>query len=671
MGGSNFTIVLIFLSFLTFILVEAQKVHHPLDPLTPFELNQIKTLVTNSHQNATFHYVGLDEPSKHKVLSWSLQNRPNERLNPRRAFVIVRVDSKSREILIDLSKNLILSDKVYRGNGYPTLNFEEQTLAGELPLTYAPFMDSIAKRGLNISEVLCQAFTIGWYGEKNTKRVVRVMCYYMDGTINFYMRPIEGVMTTVDLDEMRIVDYRDRLIVPMAKAHGTDYRESKQNPPFDTGIKAMTILQQDGPSFSLDGNHVRWANWQFHLGFDMRAGPIISLASIYDHDKDRYRRVMYKGYISELFVPYQDMTEEWYFRTYLDAGEYAFGICAVPLEPSKDCPKNAKFLDVYYTTGDGTPAKIPRAFLCVFERYAGDVMWRHTEAAVPGDTVEVRPDVTLVVRMVSTVANYDYTIDWEFKQSGSIKATVSLSGILASKGSAYTHTSQIKEEIYGTLLAENVIGTRHDHFLSFHLDLDIDGVANSLMKTHLQTVRVTDESSPRKSYWKVVNEVAKTESDAKIRFGSGPAEIVVVNPNKQTKVGNDFGYRLIPGSAATPLLLEDDYAQIRGAFSNYNVWVTPYNKSEKWAGGVYVDQSHGDDTLAKWTLRNREIENKDIVLWHTMGFHHVPLQEDYPIMPTISGAFELRPANFFEHNPVLKVKSPKPVKWVNCSAKLN
>ncbi|EPS62725.1 primary amine oxidase, partial [Genlisea aurea] len=401
---------------------------------------------------------------------------------------------------------------------------------------------------------------------------------------------------------------------------------------------------------------IRWEEWSFHISFDMRAGVIISLASIFDHEKNESRSVLYRGFVSELFVPYMDLTEEWYYRTFFDAGENGFGLCASPLVPGKDCPEKSVFIDGYYVSGDGSGVKIPNA-VCVFERRdSGDLLWRHTEVLLQPPVVVVKPEVSLVVRMVSTVGNYDYVVDWEFRRTGAIKVTVGLTGLLEVRGTQYRHRDEVQEEeIYGTLLTENTIGTNHDHFLIFHLDLDVDGRNNSFLKSTLETAVVEETSSRRRrSYWRVRSETAKTESDARISLNGGPAsEYSVVNGNERSGVGNPMGYKLVHGGGIGPLLWEGDYPQIRGGFSKYNVWVTPYDGSEKWAAGLYADQSRGDDGLAPWSSRDRGIENEDIVMWYSMGIHHAPCQEDFPIMAAVTKSFELRPNNFFRRNPSL------------------
>ncbi|MCL7039962.1 hypothetical protein MKW94_005123 [Papaver nudicaule] len=514
----------------------------------------------------------------------------------------------------------------------PLLTLEEQTEANQLVLTYPPFIRSIEKRKLKLSEVVvCSSFTVGWFGEENAKRNLKILCFYLDGTVNLYARPIEGITIVVNLDEMKVIEYADRKTVAMPKAEGTGFSKSEsKRSDFGEPSKNITDNIQDGRCFDVDGHSISWTNWKFHISFDVRAGLIVSLASIYDQVQEKFRHVLYKGFISEIFVPYMDPSEEWYYRTIFDAGEFGLGQSASQLEPLKDCPANAVFMDGYYAGQDGKPVQIKNVF-CIFEKYAGDVLWRHTESGYSWKIYkrgQKRGEL-------SNKDGFHYIFDWEFQKSGSIKVAAT----------EYTHRDQIKEEIYGTLLADYTIGVYHDHFVTYYLDLDVDGSNNSFVKSTLKTKRVTADSSRRKSYWTLVKETAKTESDAKIKLGMESIELVVVNPNKKTKMGNDVGYH-------------DDYPQIRAAFTKYHVWVTRYNKSEKWAAGLYVDQSHGDDTLAIWSSRYGDRKQGHIVLWYTVGFHHVPCQEDFPIMPTLSGGFELRPTNFFERNPDLDTISP-------------
>ncbi|KAK6929973.1 Copper amine oxidase, catalytic domain [Dillenia turbinata] len=174
-----------------------------------------------------------------------------------------------------------------------------------------------------------------------------------------------------------------------------------------------------------------------------------------------------------------------------------------------DCPPNAVFMDGYYANQEQQPLKIP-------------------------NIKEVRPGISFVVRMVSTVGNYDYRLgvqeEWFIQSLG-------LSGILEGKPTTFTHTKQIHEqEVYGTLLANNIIGVRHDHFITFHFDLDIDGHENSF--SNAKMIKRTDVGTPRKSYWSVVREAMSTELEARTLVGE-QAEFLIVNPNR-TKLGTGY-----------------------------------------------------------------------------------------------------------------------------------
>ncbi|XP_031490374.1 amine oxidase [copper-containing] gamma 1-like isoform X1 [Nymphaea colorata] len=644
---------------------ERRTPKHPLDPLTLQEIEKVRSILYASplfSSHPQIHSMVLEEPDKAEVLSW--KKGSNSPLPTRKASVLVLMEGKTHRLTVDLQSSMIAGDQVISTSGYPTMTMEEMNLATFAPLKDPQFNASVRRRGVELGDLACLPVSAGWYGrEEAGKRVIKVQCYSAKDTANFYMRPIEGLTALVDLDTMRTLWVRDvGREVPIPKAEGTDYRAGAQP---DAGrnrqLNPVSLEQPNGPSFEVvDGHQVKWSGWEFHLKPDTRAGVIVSQASFRDPDTGELRRVMYKGFTSELFVPYMDPTDAWYFKTYMDAGEYGFGLQAMPLDPLNDCPRNAWYMDGVFPAADGRPYVRPN-MVCMFERYAGDIAWRHSESPITGLPIrEARPKVTLVVRMAASVANYDYIVDWEFQTDGLIRIKVGLSGILMAKGTEYTSVDQAyqarnEEHLYGTMLSENLIGVIHDHYVTFYLDMDVDGPDNSFVKVKMVRQDTRPGESPRTSFLKAVREVAQTEKDAQVKLSLyQPYEFHVVNPSKKTRVGNPVGYKVVPAATAASLLDGSDPPQQRGAFTNNQIWVTPYNRNEEWAGGLLAYQSEGDDTLAVWSQRDRSIQDKDIVLWYTLGFHHIPCQEDFPIMPTVSASFDLKPVNFFESNPILR-----------------
>ena len=250
----------------SFLSISSQSLDlHPLDPLKPSEFNLIRTIVQKSYPNSskynlTFQYVGLDEPEKGAVLKW--QSRPEIALKPpRRALVHARFNKQTLELIVDLSTRAIVSKEIHSGHGFPMFTEDEQVAASELSFSYGPFKDSIAKRGLNMSNVFCTTFSIGWFGEEKSERVIKILCYYAEGTANMYLRPVEGVTIVVDLDEMKIVEYNDRIRVSVPKAEGTDFRFSEMKPPLGPRLNGVAMVSSNGPGFKMNGNTIRYVTF--------------------------------------------------------------------------------------------------------------------------------------------------------------------------------------------------------------------------------------------------------------------------------------------------------------------------------------------------------------------------------------------------------------------------
>ena len=175
----------------------------------------------------------------------------------------------------------------------------------------------------------------------------------------------------------------------------------------------------------------------------------------------------------------------WSFRTYMDVGEYGIGPLSLPLVPGSDCPSNARLLDATFADEDGK-AVARQGVICLFERDTAAPLWRHAE--IVNNSYAARPAVELVMRTIPSLGNYDYIIDWVLTEAGTIRIDAGVTGIDQAKGvraRTMADASARRDTATGNLIAPNLVGVNHDHFLSFRLDVDIDGRPNTLVRQTL------------------------------------------------------------------------------------------------------------------------------------------------------------------------------------------
>ena len=633
------------------------SIQHPMDPLEDTEILAAANILLKAgvaNPGAVFQSIELQEPAKDFVLSF----QPGSNI-PRSATVFFRQNKRSFKTTVNLN------------NGTFTPPIEIPKRKGQLGLTIQEiidfsfvfqnqaFLNAMSARGIDTAEklakVLVTPLTPGAFGlPEEDRRIVKAQMYNIEGAgINLYARPIEGVQAILDLDDKTVIQIIDTGVIPVpAATHEFDESTIDANYGLRPPLKPIRITQPNGKNFTINGNFVDWQKWRFHVRFDRRVGTVISMVN-YDG-----RSVLYQGGLSEVFVPYQDPDANWFYRTFMDEGEFGLGALSSPLALGLDVPENAVLLDGLISAAIPDPQApvVPLPLdnvVGIFERLTGNPAWRHFEF-ISGGLYEGRAEVELVVRMIAQVGNYDYSIDWVFTQLGAIRVEVGLTGIDAPKGVLSTNigdSSAQADTAHGTLVASNLVATFHSHHFNFRLDLDVDGKDNSFVLGSLK-VRNTLPKSPRKSVWVLEEKAIRKEKEAQLNDDENIWR--VTNPSKTNAQGYNTSYILESNGNADPLMDKADYNRAR--FIEHNLWVTAYHPDERFAAGDTPNQNPGEPGLPHYIKNNESLNNSDIVLWHTLGFHHVTEAEDFPVLPREYLSFELRPGNFFDRNPAIDLR---------------
>lgn len=627
---------------------DAQAPSHPLDGLSAREHWTVRdALIASGRTDSTtqYLYVGLNEPDKSEVLAWRV-GQPFRR----EAFVHLIQSGQGFEAIVDINSRLVLSWSDSPGQRYMT-NEAEDALAGDLALADPRMREGIEKRGItDWTLVSCGHANHGYFDlpEERGRRVVHVICGTDQGRVLGYGSTFEGLVAVVDLTEEKVLRVVDTGVRPSSGPVGEF--EPEAIGPTREAPNRVTMIQPAGPSYTLDGQQVQWQNWKFQFRVDPRRGLVVSQVRYADGGRDR--SIMYQGSLSELFVPYMDANAPWHYQGFFDLGTYPawFGGIASSLERGVECPDYATYFDAWVALPSGRPRQRQRA-ACLFERNAGDVAWRHGREG--GNAIEARPRTDLVLRMYMTAGNYDYLFDWVFQQDGTLRMDASATGMDATK----TASGTVADEQYGRLIAPGLVGLNHSHFFSFRFDLDVDGTANSLHVDQLRTQRLPSDN-PRRSVWTAETMEARTEREG-MRMSTmvAPERWRIVNPAVKGPYSGFVGYQ-IDSHSASPLLAADDYMLQRAGFTEHMLWITPYDRKQLYASGDYPTVHPAGEGLPAWTAGNRSITNQDLVAWVTMGFHHVPRPEDWPLMPVAKHSLEIRPVGFFSRNPSIDLPKP-------------
>jgi primary-amine oxidase len=649
-----FAYIQLIIGLFTFSVYGAEATH-PLDPLSESEISNAVKIIrasANFPRIVLFSTVVLNEPPKSEIVNFKLG--ANFR---REAFAVIldREKNKTFEVSVDLRTNKILSWQEIPGV-QPLVFQEEYEVLPGIVKADPRWQEAMRKRGItDFDKVAVDGWAVGQIDAKFTGRLLRGLSYYKEDFANYYGRPIEGVVAIVNMNTRKVVDVTDTGVVPISEK-GQDF-DQKSVGKLREKPKPLLITQPEGASYRMNGQEISWQKWRFRYTMHPREGLVLHTVGY--EDEGKVRPILYRAALSEMVVPYGDTDPNWRWRAAFDVGEYSIGRLASPLEPRLDSPDNAQLIDITFADDNGKPYTLERA-VGIYERDGG-ILWKHYDAV--SGTNETRRGRELVIFFVATIGNYDYAVNYIFKQDGSLEVDLALTGIMLAKGvkekradeNHMKNHSGMNTENSGHLVAENIVAPHHQHFFNFRLDFDVDGTNNTVTEMNSSAMS-PGVNNPYLNGFVMRETMFKTESEAQRSMDMKAARVWnVMNPLVKNSLGQNTSFIVVPGANSLPYIAPEATVRKRAGFINNHFWATRFNESELNAAGVYPNQSKGNDGLPRFVANNESIANQDVVVWYTLGVTHIPRPEEWAVMPVTHVGFKMIPGSFFSRNPSLDV----------------
>ena len=354
----------------------------------------------------------------------------------------------------------------------------------------------------------------------------------------------------------------------------------------------------------------------WHLTLNTRdlnfPGLIITDASFQKSPRDPFIYVLFDARVAEIFVPYhsggprfRDISQFTHFSMLtLDKAKFPLPPGVTPAADPKD--------DVRQIIGsDQKICREMRDYLA----------WMQNRAVRYGQEV--------TYFSVLGAGNYNYIMEWTFRDDGTILARAGSTG----------------PKLDASTAVRSGMSEGHMHNFTWRLDIDLNGASanTAFWKSHSENLTApstgTDNRTPfvkeGSQVWNPEQYNTLEIQDARLRNKH------LVNNG----LGRPTSYELVP--------MRSGNARHSEPYTQADFWVTLYNPSETHVFKGRPGQGLPLPSLPDYISPAKETENKDLVIWYTASEHHEnnSRDEDMNTVPVIWTGFELDPQNLWDGTP--------------------